>query len=177
MSDSIRVRNEILADLAASQPDGKEIDIDAASREITGILEGMDRKKSEDARTSHRVDKKREKLDVIASEFHRRTGRNIDREWETMRNEGEELIASKPSIVEAKGLRQIGIDRLCERLRWMRSKPEMFEQVKGLSVALNMGNKETRERAAQKLREVLERSNKLAGFDWMKGKPSKLIFS
>ena len=149
---------------------GKEVDAQAYNDYIVGILEGLDHKQATQDTPAAADGVPKDRDEVTANEFERRTGRDmpsmsVDRNPES------------PRLVNVSHLEQVGRARLAARLRWIKQRPDLYERVKGLSIALNSSHKPTRERAALKMREFIAMTDRLAGHDWRKPKQEKLVFS
>ena len=169
-ADPLWVRDSLVEDVTRpSQEDGRVVDANAASEYIVGILERMDRKQA-DAKPVPQPKSQADKVGEFAVEFERRTGRSLPDALELERNMPErKLVALDKSEAIAR-------QRLAERLRWIKSKPDLYEQVKGPAAGLLSKDKNIREKAAQKLRDVIAKTDRLCGHEWHKPKPKRLTF-
>lgn len=167
-ADALWVRDSLVEDaVKPAQAAGRVVDTRAASDHIVGILEGMDRKEAVAKPVAQPVSEA-DKVDEFAAEFERRTGRSLSMTLE------KEMKPRK--LVPIDQVEAVGRQRLAERLRWVKSRPDLYQQVKGLAVGLTSQSKPTRERAAEKMREFIAKTDRLAGHDWRKPAPKKLHF-
>lgn len=167
-ADAHWVRDSLVEDaVKPAQAAGRVVDSQAAADHIVGILEGMDRKQAAAKPVAQKVSEA-DKVDIFAEEFKKRTGRDLGMTLER------EMAPRK--IVPLDKLEAVGRQRLAERLRWIKSKPDLYQRVKGLAVGLTSPSKPTRERAGEKMREFIAMTDRLAGFHWGNPKPKKLTF-
>jgi len=160
------VRDSLVEDLVKPAHEaGKPVDVAAGEDYIVGVLEKLERKRSERKATPAKTETKSKTDD----EFKRRTGRELDPNWKP--------DTGRQSVVRQDQVRLVGEHLLVQRLRWIRQRPELFAQVKHLAVALNSGNQATRENAAQQMRAFIAKTDKWAGHRWDAPKGKKLMFS
>lgn len=161
------VRDSLVEDaVKPAHEAGKEVNVRAAEEYFVGVLDKLERKRAE-AKPKPAPQAK----DATADEFRKATGRELDPAWKT-----EKRLAKADPFVRQDQLKTVGMMRLRERLRWIKQRPDLYQQVKGLALALNSSNPAVREKAALKMREFIEKTNRLAGHDWRKPKPKKLVF-
>lgn len=149
---------------------GRLLDARAVSEYIEGVLQKLDRKRSEAPAKSTTCSAVKDESRV-AKEFQRRSGRELDPSWKVDRGpQKQRRVIPREEILFGMKI------RLGRRMQWIKQRPELFERVKGISVALNSSKPEIREKAALKMREFLKETDRLAGYDWRSGPPEKLHF-
>ena len=154
--------------LVPAKEAGKEVNVRATEEYFVGVLEKLEHKQA-DAKPKAKTEKK----DGVASEFKKATGRELDPSTRTTKK----ATTLNPMQAQQSKLRQVGELLLRERLRWIRQRPDLFAQVKGLALLMNHSDPQIRAKAEMTLREFLVKTNKLAGHDWRKPPPGKLVFS
>ncbi len=162
------VRDSLVKDFANSQPEGSEFDVVAAEGFIVDVLEKLERKQADRTPTTPGtpgvVDE-----DPVRTEYEKRTGRamsaSIDRN-----------VRTSP-LVSMSEVERVGRARLQQRMAWIGERPDLMRRMKSYAAGLLSNNKSKREQAAMKMRELIEETNRLAGHDWRKPKPQKLVFS
>lgn len=166
------VKDSLVEDTVAPiKARGGEANAQAIESEIVGILERMDRKQADAVKPAKQA-VERDDEEQVRKEFKRRTGREMDSSM------GVDRTPRAPrKMVQIDEIERVGRQRMAERMRWIKERPDMFEKIKGLIVGLHSSNSDTREKAGQKLREFIESTNVLAGHDWRVPKPGKLTFS
>ncbi len=167
--DPRQVRDSLVEDVVKPARDaGRDVNVQNAEKYVVDILDGMERKQSEKKAGPVATESKNE----VGEEFRRRTGRELDENWK----QDKAAIAKAQLAQDSQMRRMVGEQRLIERLRWMRARPDLRAKVESLSLALNSSNQNIRKRAEMRMVKLIEKSNKLAGFDWRQPKPGKLFF-
>lgn len=172
MADPLWVRDTLVEDVVEAQKSTKgSADAVGASEYIVQILEKMDRKAA-DSKPKTASSRPTKKPGAVEKEFERRTGKKLHPGWTKTRSEG-----SQPKkLVQLDEVTRVGRARLAARLRWMRGRPDLRREVEAVAPFLHSAKADVRERAANKLRALLEKSDRLAGHSWMKPPPRKLFF-
>lgn len=172
-ADLHSVRDDLVRDLTSQVRErGAVPDMRPATEYIIGILEGMDRKAAEAKPPAPKTQPKpeRNKAEVVAAEYKRRTGNELTGSLEVQRNAQQKKLAN-PNQLEA-----VARARLQRRLAWINSKPDLRKEIQALVPGLNATRQEVREKAANKIRALLAKSDRLYGREWWKPEPKKLIF-
>jgi len=164
------VRDSLVEDAVKPARDaGVDVDVQAAEQHVVGVLDKLERKNAEKSAGPTATTKKD---GAQEQEFRRRTGRELDENWK----QDKAAIAKASLIQETQARKAIGEARFVERLRWMRKNPVLRKQVEAISLALNSSNTNIRKRAEMKMVKLIEKSNRMAGFDWRKPRPTKMHF-
>lgn len=156
----------------AAKSQGADVSPQDALDFIVPILEGMDQKQAEGRliKTDKNAKEasRRSDAEAAAAEFQKRA-RDKGGEW-TVTKRGADLAQrlEKPALSPME-------QRMVQRLRLLRSKPELRKQMEALVPALNHPNKDIAAKAHGKLDQLLERSNALFG-DWRKEPVRKMYF-
>lgn len=172
-ADSHWVRDSLVEDAIASAKDnGANVTQQDVLDFIVPILESMDQKQSEGRiiKQNRNADKQTRIADAeaAAAEFQaRRQDRSGD--WTVTKRQAD--LAS--ALAHGRSLSPIE-ERMVNRLRALREKPEWRKQMEALVPALNSPNKEARARAELALQDLLARSNTLFG-DWRK-EPTRTLY-
>lgn len=160
--DNLWVRDSLVEDLVQAR-EGRETDVRAASDYIVATLERMDRKEADRVQRPNA----QKKPGAVEAEYKRRTG-------EDMPAMSVDRNPQPRKLVQIDEVERVGRLRLAKRLRWIKSKPEMAARLKGLAVGLNSPKRDVREKAALKVRELLDESDRLVGRSWMLPDPQRL---
>lgn len=165
------VRDSLVADaVEPAKAAGKEVNVRAVEDYMVETLRKLERKNAE-AKPKTSPVQERDDEDQVRKEFRKATGREMPDVYVERGGQRKE----RP-IVTMSEIERVGRQRLAERLRWIKARPDLYEKVKGMVVALHSSKPEHRERAAQKLREFIAMTDRLAGHDWRKPKPQNLWF-
>lgn len=166
------VKDSLVEDaVAPAKQAGRDVDAVAIESEIVQILERMDRKQADAVAPTKQAKPERDEEEQTRKEFKKRTGRDMDPSMYVDRT------PRARKMVQISEVERVGRERMAERMRWIKERPDMFEKIKGLIVGLHSSSPETREKAGQKLREFIESTNVLAGHDWRVPKPQRLMFN
>ena len=158
----LELRDALVSDaVEAQKATGKEFCAPAAESYIVEVLRGMDRKES-DRPTPVSTSKK---SDAVGREFEKRSGHQLD---------GWQLDRKPTKLKTIDEVKATGYRRLQKRIRWIATKPDLFAELQSVTPALVAGVPETREKAAERLRALIEKSNRLYGRDWRLAEPRKL---
>jgi hypothetical protein len=161
------LRDSLVQDAVESVKDQGEVNVHAVNDYIVDVLRNMDRKKADAKKpVATKADpRKPTSLDQIMSEYKKRGGES---EWSTFSPDERPPAPTFVSKLDPKLYERLGA-----RLRWLRSKPEYKKQIETLSLGLMAGG-ERKERAANKLRDILEVSDRLVGRPWWKPAPKRI---
>lgn len=167
--DPQSVRDMLVEDaVAPAHAQGRPVNVEAAKSYFADVLTTMDRKTT-NAKPVASVDTKPDS--ATGDEFSARTGDAAPDAWRIAKQQDQHN-----AFIHQDRLKMVGQQLMRLRMRWIRQRPDLYEQVKSLSLALNSQNRGVRERAAIKMREFIEKTNRLAGHDWRKPAPKKLHF-
>lgn len=141
---------------------------------VVDVLEGMDRKAAERTITvaPDRVDPERREA-VAAEEFKRKTGLDMSalRVCET------KTAAKLGQLKQIDDLKSGLQARIIARFNIIKAHDELYLKAKNLSVCLNSPKRSVRLQAAQAMYSLLDRTNAIAGWDWRKPEPQRLVFT
>ena len=167
--DPQAVRDMLVEDaVKPAHEQGRAVNVEAAQKYFSEVLDTMDLK-AKDAKQATDVQSKTDA--GTGDEFKARTGEQAPDAWRVAKRQDQHS-----AFIHQDRLKMVGQQLMRNRMRWIAARPDLYEQVKGLSLALNSANKGVRERAAIKMREFIEKTNRLAGHDWRKPPPTKRHF-
>jgi len=162
MSDTGAIKESLIRDAIVPGSDQNVAKID---RYMTDTLNRVDAKN----RDAKPVKSESKDDSIIAKEYERRTGQEFRGDAEFAR----ESHAIAPPIIGASSMSQIeraqeltGRKRLAARMRWIKSKPELYAKAKGFAAGLQARNPNVRKRSEVGLRQLIEMTNRLVGYDW-----------
>ena len=166
--DPQAVRAALVEDaLGPAHAQGRKVDVDAANSYFSGVLDSMDRKAA-DSKKATSIDSK---SGAVAKEFDRCSADVAPDAWRVAKQRDQHN-----AFLHQDRLKMVGQELMRKRMRWIRQRPDLYEKVKSISLALNSADRGVRERAGIKMREFIEMTNRLAGHDWRKPAPKKLHF-
>lgn len=166
--ESLEVKHSLVSDLAGEvRAKGKIPDTRAIDTYVLDILRGLDRKES-DRKPKTAPRRAPDKEGQVEREFEKRTGRQMEG-WTL-----EQAVPRRKPIRTWDEARSQGVERLRRRIRWIMSKPDLKKRLKALSPVLVGGKKDARERAAEKMRQLIADSDRLYGREWWKPEPTRL---
>ena len=160
--DEFQVKSSLVKDAVEAQRSrGEEPTPGAVDSYMADVLQKLSRKSSEKKQRPHT----NKKLGAVEREFEKRGGSSADK-WSIDRD---------PKPLSPFQLKRNAVEKkLRKRLKWIRKNhPGLRKELETLSLAAYSKDGARRARAEQRIRQILARSNAMAGREWWKPEPLK----